>query len=87
VWHVSIGGMGDTAARRLTALRVLGDAGDAVLGEWWEEARIATHLRRRVTQDEAATIGPVVDVRGTPEGAHRLAAVRRYLPEGMDIEQ
>jgi len=87
VWHVSIGGLADQTARRLKALTILAGRGEAPLGEWWEDNPIATHLRRRLTPEEAAPIGPVVDVRGTPEGARRLAAVQAYLPHGWTEEQ
>ena len=79
MWHVSIS-RGPVASRRLLALRVLQDCGDAAAGEWWEQGEIATHLRRRLTAREAEGVGPVVDVRDTPEARRRYAAVRRYLP-------
>ncbi len=37
------------------------------------------HLRRRLTDAEAAPIGPVLDVRGTPEAHRRLRALPRKL--------
>jgi len=66
----------------LKALQVLSGVGDASAGEWWEVGEIATHLRRRLTSDEAAEIGPVCDVRGTTEGTRRFKAMRGYFPTG-----
>jgi hypothetical protein len=58
----------------------LAGVGDAALGEWEERGDVAVHLRRRLTADEAANIGPVIDVRGTWEGQKRLTRMRRFLP-------
>jgi hypothetical protein len=66
----------------MIALTVLQGRGDPVLGEWFEEGQIATHVRRRLTPTEAAATGPVVDVRHTPEGQRRFDAMRPYLPAG-----
>lgn len=37
------------------------------------------HLRRRLTTTEAVTIGPVLDVRRTPEAARRAAQLGERL--------
>jgi hypothetical protein len=58
----------------------LDGVGDATLGEWREIGDIAVHLRRRLTEAEAARVGPVVDVRRTKDGMKRRNAMRRYLP-------
>ena len=55
--------------------------GDSAIGEWLEEGAIATHVRRRLSESEALTVGPVVDVRGTDDALRRLRAVWRELPE------
>jgi hypothetical protein len=67
------------------AEQALKGVGDATLGEWREMGDIAVHLRRRLTAKEQAVAGidAVVDVRGTPEGATRIACMRPYLPASM----
>ena len=67
---------------RLAAQALIG-VGDVTRGEWREVGDIAVHLRRRLSDIEAATVGPVVDIRGTWEHTKRLNRVRRYLPEPM----
>lgn len=64
----------------MKALSVLGVAGDAALGEWWERGELATHLRRRLSLSEAESVGPVVDVRGTSDAQRRMEAMWPYLP-------
>ena len=50
---------------------------------WTEVGGIAFHLRKRLSLAEQAAAGLVVrDIRGTPEAATRLDAVRRWLPDG-----
>jgi hypothetical protein len=80
VWHCSVS-RGDRTSQRLEALSVLAGVGDPVAGEWWEVGELATHLRRRLTDAEATSIGPVVDVRGTEEATKRMKAIWSYLPE------
>ena len=63
-------------------MKALEGIGDATLGEYHEWSGRAYHLRRRLSVDEAALIGPVVDVRGTPEAELRLRPVRHLLPAG-----
>jgi hypothetical protein len=60
---------------------VLSGIGEAAVGEWWERGDVATHLRRRLTAQEAEPIGAVRDVRGTADARRRLDAMWRYLPE------
>lgn len=86
MWHASVSGRGDAAARRLKALAVLAGVGDAGLGEWLSDSPVASHVRRRLSESEAAPIGPVVDVRGTDEGALRVSRMASYLPVGWTEE-
>lgn len=82
MWHVSIGGVHERV-RRGRALQVLAGVGDATLGEWWEHAAIASHLRRRLSEPEARAVGPVIDVRGSAEGRSRVEAMGLWLPPAM----
>jgi len=66
---------------------VLRGVGDAALGEWDERGEMAYHVRRRLTEAEASRIGPVVDVRGTPDAQRRFERVQRYLPAGWTAIQ
>ncbi len=68
------------------ALAALGGVGDAAAGEWIEFTGFAFHIRRRLTQSEAAEVGPVIDVRGTSEARWRHDSVKRWLPTGWEIE-
>lgn len=52
----------------------LAGLGDPALGEW-QDWTGTYHLRRRLTAAEAASVGPVLDVRGTPEAAARVTAL------------
>jgi hypothetical protein len=86
VWHASIsvgGDVQDPDPLFAQAARVLLGVGDAAAGEWRDVGRIAVHLRRRLTDAEAAIVGPVVDIRGTWEMRKRLNRVRQYLPAPM----
>ena len=83
MWHASISGYGRSVdTLRAKALSVLAGVGDAALGQWEEPGDMALHLRRRLTAAEAARVGPIVDVRGTPEGLKRFEQMRRYVPAG-----
>lgn len=85
VWHASTAPNGITLSAeflRAAALDELAGVGDPELGEWHEWSGYAHHVRRRLTPAEAATVGPVRDIRGTYEATKRLAAVRRHLPAG-----
>jgi hypothetical protein len=79
VWHCSVS-LGTPAAQRLKALTVLAGFGDSALGEWWEDGLIATHLRRRLSEEETCRVGPIKDIRGTSDAVAAFNAVRRYLP-------
>ena len=80
VWHASVAGEG--RAERLLeaeAERQLAGVGDAELGEWREWTGYAFHIRRRLTWREQRRVGPVVDVRRTPEAAARAARLGELL--------
>lgn len=91
VWHAS-------AAPHPAGLRVLPDrlrdfalaaiqgVGNAALGEWEEYTGVAFHVRRRLSASECESVGPVVDVRGTPEAERRYRRVVRFLPAGWPLE-
>lgn len=58
--------------------------------QWEEWTGRAFHLRRRLTAEEQANVGPAVDCRGTPEWGRRFAAVEHLLPpmvRGMAHEE
>ena len=83
MWHASISFGGRVVLTEQmfdVARRELYGVGDRDLGEWREVGEIAVHLRRRCTGAEAAILGPVIDVRGTLDGAARLHRMSRYLP-------
>lgn len=85
VWHASVASRGlplSMGVLRRQALMALDGFGDESLGQWEEEGGIAYHIRRRLSTAEAATVGPLRDIRGTPEVARRLAPVRHLLPQG-----
>jgi hypothetical protein len=62
------------------AFRALAGVGDPACGEWEEWTGYSFHLRRRLTPTEDRIVGPVVDVRGTPDGRRRCARMERYVP-------
>lgn len=85
VWHASaapFGGIPVKDTLRRIALGALRSVGDASLGEWQEWTGKAYHIRRRLSQPEQQSVGPVVDIRGTAEATLRLAAVSHLLPAG-----
>lgn len=65
---------------------LLGACGDVLAGEWKESGGQAFHLRRRLSASEAALVGPVVDIRGTPEAERRMRPVASLVP-GWLIEE
>lgn len=67
---------------RRVAFEAVGGVGDPSVGCWEEEGVVAFHLRRRLNAAEAASVGQVLDVRGTPEALRRLRPVRHLLPPG-----
>lgn len=82
VWHVSVAPLrafyGATLCEKRARLALDG-LGDAQLGEWTEWTGFAFHLRRRLNAAEAARVGPVVDIRGTPEARARAATLGKLL--------
>ncbi len=85
VWHASaastgaLSGLGAEFLER-KAREALEGVGDASLGEWTEWTGVAFHVRRRLTAEEQATVGPVVDVRGTKEAQQRMESAWPDLP-------
>jgi len=83
VWHASVSGPGlpDRITRRLAskALRGVGDPRH----EWHETGHVAYHVRRRLTEREAAHVSPVADLRGTLEARARWAALHAELPPAV----
>jgi hypothetical protein len=80
VWHASLMARAPLGRKEMLRManRVLDGVGDPRRGEWVEIGR-ALHLRRRLSAAEAAIVGPVVDVRGTPEAARRVAELGERL--------
>jgi hypothetical protein len=82
VWHASVAWqrifLPDSELRRI-AFELLDGYGDPAAGQWEEKGASAFHLRRRLTETEAALVGPVVDIRGTPEASQRVWAVRKWV--------
>ncbi|MCA1832590.1 MAG: hypothetical protein LC750_07635 [Actinobacteria bacterium] len=82
VWHASVANQRKhhpDDEMRLIALAVLKGLGDADLGQWEERGVSAFHMRRRLSDEEAVLVGPVVDIRRTDEAGKRLFAVRKQL--------
>jgi hypothetical protein len=61
------------------AERELADVGDASLGEWREWSGLAFHLRRRLSAAEQRKVGPVADIRQTPEALRRAQSLDARL--------
>jgi hypothetical protein len=66
-------------AWRRRAVDGLQGVGDASNGEWEEFTGRAYHIRRRLSAEEEAVIGPAVDLRGTPEAVSRFEAVKPFV--------
>lgn len=82
MWHVSTAPLGPPLSRALLekqAYQLLAGHGDPALGEWSDWTGRAFHLRRRLTPAEAAPVGPVRDIRGTPEARRRASGLGRRL--------
>lgn len=54
--------------------RVLTGVGDPALGEWVQK-ETALHVRRRLSAREMPMVGPVMDIRRTPEAWDRFMAI------------
>lgn len=89
VWHASAAStglpLGALTLERCARTALVG-VGDPDAGEWTEWSGRAFHIRRRLSATEAEPVGPVVDVRGTPEGDRRWSACRLFLPAEMRTE-
>jgi hypothetical protein len=83
VWHASCAGKGSRTTLRSAALVALSGVGRSETGQWEEWTGRAFHVRRRLSPDEEQLVGPVVDIRGTPEADERrltaLAAIPAHL--------
>ena len=91
VWHASAAPLRRNLpttedALHAAAERALSGVGDRDAGEWVEYTGYAFHIRRRLTVTEERRIGPLVDVRGTPEAMRRLRAVLGFLPGYMHAD-
>lgn len=81
MWHASVSGRAfGPVELQLYARQALESVGDPSK-EWHEWTGQAYHVRRRLTAEEEATIGPAVDCRGTAEWATRYYAIAHKLPE------
>lgn len=79
VWHASVGGSIIKATLEKEAIRQLSGLGDAEKGEWREMGSNAFHVRRCLSDAEVRAVGPVADIRRTPEAARRALAVGGML--------
>jgi hypothetical protein len=82
VWHASVSVAREVPwkfARKL-ALKALAGVGAAELGQWEERGRVAYHIRRRLSPEEAAIVGEVCDLRGTLEATARFERIKKELP-------
>jgi hypothetical protein len=93
VWHASVAshrGIPIPSVLEMEARRQLTGVGDATLGEWTEWTGKAFHLRRRLSTREQRGVGPVVDIRHTPEAqrrAARLGDMLRFVPADTLAEE
>lgn len=82
VWHASVAPLRPFYGKTLCEQRAqaaLAGLGAAALGEWREWTGAAFHIRRRLSVVEQARVGPVVDVRRSPEAARRAAGIGDLL--------
>lgn len=89
VWHSSAASTRLALSKeslKRAALKALEGVGDPKLGEWKEWTGYAFHVRRRLSADEQRQVGPVVDVRGTLEGQHRVKRAWPWLEALVDVE-
>ena len=92
VWHASVAarGLPIRADLERQAEKELANVGSAELGEWREWTGRAFHIRRRLTEAEQRTVGPVMDIRSTPEALRRASTLGSLLrlapPEVLDEE-
>jgi hypothetical protein len=90
VWHVSVAGSVIKTVLEREAGRQLLGVGDASLGEWREWTGKAFHIRRRLSEREQRTVGPVEDIRRSDEARMRAGRVADRLrlapPEVLEDE-
>lgn len=79
VWHASIAGSLIKAVLWREAERQLAGVGDPSFGEWRHVGDMAVHLRRRLSEREQRTVGPVLDIRGSDEARMRGGRVADRL--------
>src|SRR5690348_8096320 len=90
VWHASVAGSIIKAVLWREAERQLAGVGDPSLGEWREVGDKAVHLRRRLSEREQRTAGPVMDIRRSDEAgmrARRLGPLLRLMPPEVLAEE
>jgi hypothetical protein len=86
VWHASVAPVRGFPIRtdlERQAEKELEGVGDVRLGEWREWSGKAFHIRRRLSAAEQEAVGPVMDIRRTPEAlmrAARLGPLLRLAP-------
>jgi hypothetical protein len=89
VWHASAATtlklqFGDTNRwLEKRAREALLHVGNASMGEWVEHTGRAVHVRRRLTLEEEARVGPAVDLRGSAEAREIYDRTYRRLPSSM----
>jgi hypothetical protein len=81
VWHASAAASAlDRSELRKRAFRALEGVGAKELGEWEEWTGRAFHIRRRLSAEEEAITGPVVDIRGTKDALERVERLLQASP-------
>ena len=88
MWHVSVA----SSIRPMVTLigkaeKVIEGVGDRELGQWVEvvedtpyaPGKRVVHIRRRLSDEEAALVGPVKDIRGTGDMEKRVRKVAGFL--------
>jgi len=68
------------------AVTILDGVGDVDAGGWIEHTHGHTHVRYRLTKEEADNVGPVRDIRGTLEQTARFRRALAALPKGNTRE-
>ena len=90
VWHASVAGSILKAVLEREAERQLLGVGDASAGEWREWTGKAFHIRRRLSDREQRSVGPVEDIRGSDEArmrASRLGGLLALAPPEVLAEE
>lgn len=84
VWHASAAPVGKTRGceRKLRPFAFVALAGVGNWSEQWQDfSGYAFHLRRRLTEEEQAMVGPAVDCRDSEEGLRRFREIKHVLPQ------